>query len=301
MREIYHPSYFFPPSITGPTCSTPARGAATSKPSATACQRPTATETTHHTRGRARAANVAPERHAGPPLVSVGVKPRPLYALRPPGRDLVEHLGWRSSSGSRTRRRCSARARFTLAGRAAARRSSRGAPCARTGCSPRCSRSRRSRSPYGLVYWGEQHIPSGLAAVLFGVLPLYTAVLAGIFLPEEPLARAADPGRPRSRSAAWRSPSQRASTLGDDELALAGAAALALSPLGASIGSIAPKLRAGGARPGGAQRLGDARRRPRCCSRSAVGESWGEFAWTGESIGSIAYLAMLGSAVTFVG
>ena len=40
---------------------------------------------------------------------------------------------------------------------------------------------------YGLVYWGEQYVPSGLAAVLFGVLPLYTALLAGVLLPDEPL------------------------------------------------------------------------------------------------------------------
>ena len=33
---------------------------------------------------------------------------------------------------------------------------------------------------------------------------------------------------------------------------------------------------------------------------SAFGESWGEFAWTPESIGSILYLAILGSSVTFV-
>ena len=26
---------------------------------------------------------------------------------------------------------------------------------------------------YGLIYWGEQYVPSGLAAVLFGVMPLY--------------------------------------------------------------------------------------------------------------------------------
>ena len=40
---------------------------------------------------------------------------------------------------------------------------------------------------YGLVYWGEQYVPSGLAAVLFGVMPLYTALLAGVLLPDEPL------------------------------------------------------------------------------------------------------------------
>ena len=33
---------------------------------------------------------------------------------------------------------------------------------------------------------------------------------------------------------------------------------------------------------------------------SALGESWGELAWTAEAIGSIAYLALIGSAVPFV-
>src|SRR4051795_3066722 len=36
---------------------------------------------------------------------------------------------------------------------------------------------------YGLVYWGEQYVPSGLAAVLFGILPLYTALLGSVLLP----------------------------------------------------------------------------------------------------------------------
>jgi drug/metabolite transporter (DMT)-like permease len=34
---------------------------------------------------------------------------------------------------------------------------------------------------------------------------------------------------------------------------------------------------------------------------SALSESWGEFAWSAESAGSIAYLAVIGSAVPFVG
>jgi hypothetical protein len=40
---------------------------------------------------------------------------------------------------------------------------------------------------YGLIYWGEQYVPSGLAAVLFGVLPLYTALLGSVALPDAPL------------------------------------------------------------------------------------------------------------------
>jgi drug/metabolite transporter (DMT)-like permease len=152
---------------------------------------------------------------------------------------------------------------------------------------------------YGLVYWGEQHIPSGLAAVLFGVLPLYTALLGGLLLPDEPV-------HPRlilgvliaigGLGLAF----VESLDLGSDDLAWAGALALLLSPLGASAGNIGIKLRAarldavvlnGWAMLGGGLLL---------LAVSAIGEDWGEFAWTAESIGSIAYLALLGSAVGFV-
>ena len=58
---------------------------------------------------------------------------------------------------------------------------------------------------YGLIYWAEQYVTSGLTAVLFGVLPLYVALLAAVLLPAEPLrarlrARRRDrAGRPRRR------------------------------------------------------------------------------------------------------
>jgi drug/metabolite transporter (DMT)-like permease len=40
---------------------------------------------------------------------------------------------------------------------------------------------------YGLIYWGETRIESGLTAVLFAILPLVTAVLAHLYLPYEKL------------------------------------------------------------------------------------------------------------------
>jgi drug/metabolite transporter (DMT)-like permease len=152
---------------------------------------------------------------------------------------------------------------------------------------------------YGLVYWGEQYIPSGLAAVLFGVLPLYTAVLGSLLLPDEPL-------RPRlvggiliaigGLALAFAESGES----GDAELALLGAAALAIAPFGASMGNISLKLRAGalnavvlngwGMLIGGLVLL----------AASTLGEDWGELAWTAETIGSIAYLAVIGSAVPFV-
>lgn len=39
--------------------------------------------------------------------------------------------------------------------------------------------------PFGLVYWGEQYIPSGLASVLFAVNPFFVAIFSYYFLVSE--------------------------------------------------------------------------------------------------------------------
>ena len=44
---------------------------------------------------------------------------------------------------------------------------------------------------YAAVYWSEQYIPSGLAAVLFATYPLFVAALAHFLLPGERLRRGA--------------------------------------------------------------------------------------------------------------
>lgn len=40
---------------------------------------------------------------------------------------------------------------------------------------------------YGLVFWGEQYISSGLTALLFSTYPFFSLLLAHFFLPSEPL------------------------------------------------------------------------------------------------------------------
>jgi drug/metabolite transporter (DMT)-like permease len=152
---------------------------------------------------------------------------------------------------------------------------------------------------YGLVYWGEQHIPSGLAAVLFGVLPLYTAVLSAAFLPAAPLRARLIVGVLVALGGLALAFAESADT-GSEELALVGAAALAVAPIGASVGNVSLKLRAreldavalnGWGMLGGGVLL---------LAASVIGESWGEAAWTAEAVGSITYLALVGSAVPFV-
>lgn len=41
---------------------------------------------------------------------------------------------------------------------------------------------------YGVVYWAEQWVPSGLASVLFATFPLFVALLAHLWIPEERLS-----------------------------------------------------------------------------------------------------------------
>jgi drug/metabolite transporter (DMT)-like permease len=40
---------------------------------------------------------------------------------------------------------------------------------------------------FGLVYWAEQYVPSGLASVLFGVYPFFVALFSYFLIPEEPI------------------------------------------------------------------------------------------------------------------
>ena len=40
---------------------------------------------------------------------------------------------------------------------------------------------------YGLIYWAEQYIDSGLTAILFATLPLVTVAFAHVYIPGEPL------------------------------------------------------------------------------------------------------------------
>jgi drug/metabolite transporter (DMT)-like permease len=152
---------------------------------------------------------------------------------------------------------------------------------------------------YGLVYWGEQYVPSGLAAVLFGILPLYTALLGAVLLHDEPLRPALLVGvliGIVGLALAF----LESVELGSADKAALGATALAVSPLGAAIGSIAQRRRAAALDAvvlnGWSMLVGGLL----LLTVSAVSESWGDFAWTAESLGSIAYLALFGSAIAFV-
>jgi drug/metabolite transporter (DMT)-like permease len=151
---------------------------------------------------------------------------------------------------------------------------------------------------YGLIYWAEQYVSSGLTAVLFGVLPLYTALLAAAVLPNEPLRARLLVGVAIAIGGLVLAFGESLE-LGGEHAALA-AFAVILSPIASAIGNVAIKRRAADVDPlamnawamlgGGAALL----------AVSALTEDWGETAWSAAAIGSILYLAVFGTAFTFV-
>ncbi len=151
---------------------------------------------------------------------------------------------------------------------------------------------------YGLIYWAEQYVPSGLTAVLFGVLPLYMALLAAATLPEEPL-------RPRLVAGVAVALGGLALAFGQS-LHLGGrhaglaAAAVVLSPLASAVGNVGIKRRGGRLDPlalNGWAMLGGG---VLLLAVSGLSERWGATSWSADSVFSILYLALLGTGFTFV-
>ncbi len=152
---------------------------------------------------------------------------------------------------------------------------------------------------YGLIYWAEQYVTSGLAAVLFGVLPLYVALLAAFLLPAEPL-------RPRLLVGVGIAfcglvvAFGESLDLGSGEYTALAAAAVVLAPIAGAIGNVMIKRPREGLDPlvmnGWAMLTGGFL----LLAVSAIREDWSATTWSPASIGSILYLAVLGTGVTFV-
>jgi drug/metabolite transporter (DMT)-like permease len=152
---------------------------------------------------------------------------------------------------------------------------------------------------YGLIYWAEQYVPSGLTAVLFGILPLYLALLSVAFLPQERLSPRLLAGVAVALGGLVLAFGESLQ-LGSGTRAALAAAAVVASPLASAIGNVAIKRRAGGADAlvlNGWAMLGGGLV---LAAVSAATEDWGATTWSAVSIGSILYLAAFGTAFTFV-
>jgi drug/metabolite transporter (DMT)-like permease len=152
---------------------------------------------------------------------------------------------------------------------------------------------------YGLIYWAEQSVPSGLAAVLFGVMPLYVALVASVALREERVHARLVAGLVVAIGGLAVAFSESLA-LGAGAHPALGAAAMLVAPMASAVGSVSIRRRARGLDPvtlNGWAMLGAG---ILLLAVSASGEDWGVAAWTAQAVGAIVYLALVGSALTFV-
>lgn len=150
---------------------------------------------------------------------------------------------------------------------------------------------------YGLVYWAEQWVPSGLAAILFATFPLFVAILAHLTLPGERLRSGSLIGILLGFAGVAVLFSEDFGRLGGPKVAFA-SAVLLIAPLCSAFANVAVKKWGGGIHP---------------LSISAMPMLFGTlftvpFAWTsGERaiewrtgpVLALLYLAVMGSSVAF--
>ncbi len=151
---------------------------------------------------------------------------------------------------------------------------------------------------YTIVYWAEQHIPSGLTALLFATYPLFVAVIAHFALPGERLGWKAAGGILLGFAGV--------AVIFSDDLRLLGGAqvrvvalVMLLSPLVSAVATVAVKRWGAGLHPLSLTAV------PMLLTAGVVGalaltfERGARVVFDLRSVGALLYLAVLGSAVTF--
>lgn len=151
---------------------------------------------------------------------------------------------------------------------------------------------------YSIVYWSEQYIPSGLAAVLFATNPLFVATLAHLLLPDERLAPDAVAGLLLGFAGVAVIFSDDLALLGGEQVRHA-ALVMLVSPLVSALATVAIKRWGTGLHPLSVSAV------PMLFTGVVMGaaallfERGRPVVLDGRSAGAILYLAVLGSAVTF--
>ena len=151
---------------------------------------------------------------------------------------------------------------------------------------------------YGIVYWCEQWVPSGLAAVIFATFPLFVSILAHFALPGERLTRRSAIGILVGFAGAVVIYSDDLAALGGPGVAVASVVMLG-SPIVASISSVAIKRWGAGIHP-----LSITAVPMGLCAVimgvvAALTERGRPVIWNAATTGALLYLAVFGSAVTF--
>jgi drug/metabolite transporter (DMT)-like permease len=151
---------------------------------------------------------------------------------------------------------------------------------------------------YSVVYWSEQYIPSGLAAVLFATHPLFVAVLAHVWLPGERLTAGATAGLLLGFLGVAVIFSDDLRLLGSERVRAA-ALVMLVSPLAAALASVAVKRWGAGVHPVSLSAI------PMLMCAAVMGpvalalERDRPLVLDTRSLAALVYLAVLGSALTF--
>jgi drug/metabolite transporter (DMT)-like permease len=151
---------------------------------------------------------------------------------------------------------------------------------------------------YGVVYWSELYVPSGLASILFATFPLLVNLLAHWLLPGEPL-------RPRAGLGALVAFAGIVVIFSDDLTRFGGhktvvaAAILLLSPLVSSVSSVFVKRWGAGIHPISLAAMPMAIATAVMTVMALIFERGQPVLFTRATVGALIYLAVFGSAVTF--
>ena len=152
---------------------------------------------------------------------------------------------------------------------------------------------------YGLVFWGEQHISSGLAALLQATLPAFGLVIAHFYLPEERMTLAKIAGIVLGVAGVGIVFSNQLAVAGS--LALAGCVALVFSSFFAAYSNVLIKARARDLDPAiisaGQMVFGLI---PLLLVGIPLEGNPLNFRWTLMAIVSLFYLAIVGSVIAFL-
>jgi drug/metabolite transporter (DMT)-like permease len=151
---------------------------------------------------------------------------------------------------------------------------------------------------YSIVYWAEQWIPSGLAAVLFATFPLFTAILAHWLLPTERLTGAMALGILVAFAGVATIYSQDFALLGGRQMALA-AVVFLISPLVSAIANVIVKRWGSGIHPVSLTGVSFAIGATLLGLAAGIAERGRPVRFDALSMGCILYLAVFGSAIAF--
>ncbi|HZG54021.1 MAG TPA: EamA family transporter [Pyrinomonadaceae bacterium] len=153
---------------------------------------------------------------------------------------------------------------------------------------------------YGLLFWGEQRTSSGLAAILQTIIPAFGLVIAHYYLPEERITLWKVCGIALGMAGVALIFSDQAS-VEDGKSALAGSAAIVVGAFGVAYSNVLVKARARHIEPAalaaGQMICGLV---PLLLLGATLEGNPFSFRWTPLAVGSLLYLALVGSAVAFL-